>query len=365
MTPKLTNGGENLILRAMDGETITFTKIALGNGDCPANYKAMTALANQQVLLGLDTYSLEDEGYIKLKAILQNNQLDASFIWTEVGIYAEDPDEGADILYAYGHYQLEADEGQNAPSLVPKAASSVMEMEIEYDIFVGEAENVSAALAESAVYTTQEQFQQHTGAQNNPHAVTKAQVGLGNVPNVSTNDQTPTWSISGTLVSLVSGETLSVAFGKLAKAVSSLISHIADTTKHITAAERTAWNGKAAGSHNHSAANITSGTLSVARGGTGVGSLQELKNAMGLNIEKKYFNAGNVQLNASETGHYFEFTSNEPNPGHCTIVYSNASSFGVYIESIYFNGNKICGSLTNVNNYTVTTGIFCEYFYIH
>lgn len=79
----------------------------------------------------------------------------------------------------------------------------------------------------------------------NPHNVTKSDVGLGNVPNVATNDQTPTFTAASTLASLVSGEKLSVAMGKIAKAVSDLISHLADTTKHITASERTSWNSRA------------------------------------------------------------------------------------------------------------------------
>lgn len=91
----------------------------------------------------------------------------------------------------------------------------------------------------------------HIARTDNPHGVTAAQVGLGNVPNVATNDQTPTYTEAGTLAALTSGEKLFLALGKIAKAVSDLIAHLADTTKHITAAERTAWNGKAAGSHNH------------------------------------------------------------------------------------------------------------------
>lgn len=63
--------------------------------------------------------------------------------------------------------------------------------------------------------------------------VTKSDVGLGNVPNVSTNDQTPTYTEASSLTALSSGEKLSIAFGKLAKAVSSLISHIAnDSNPH-------------------------------------------------------------------------------------------------------------------------------------
>lgn len=84
----------------------------------------------------------------------------------------------------------------------------------------------------------------HTANKNNPHGVTKAQVGLNNVPNVSTNDQTPTYTVSSSNTALVSGEKLSVAFGKMAKAISSLISHLSDTVGHITSAERTKWNNK-------------------------------------------------------------------------------------------------------------------------
>ena len=68
----------------------------------------------------------------------------------------------------------------------------------------------------------------HTGNKNNPHGVTKAQVGLGNVPNVATNDQTPTYTVASENTALTSGEKLSVAFGKIAKAISSLISHLAN-----------------------------------------------------------------------------------------------------------------------------------------
>ena len=62
----------------------------------------------------------------------------------------------------------------------------------------------------------------------NPHKVTKSEVGLGSVPNVATNDQTPTFTVSSILTTLSSGEKLSVAFGKIAKAITDLISHIAN-----------------------------------------------------------------------------------------------------------------------------------------
>ena len=74
-----------------------------------------------------------------------------------------------------------------------------------------------------------QEFDAHAASKANPHAVTKTQVGLGNVPNVATNDQTPTYSESAALTQLSSGEKLSAALGKLARAVRSLMEHLANT----------------------------------------------------------------------------------------------------------------------------------------
>lgn len=68
----------------------------------------------------------------------------------------------------------------------------------------------------------------HIADKANPHEVTKAQVGLGNVPNVATNNQTPTYTEAGTLENITSGEVLSTAFGKIKKAIATLINHISN-----------------------------------------------------------------------------------------------------------------------------------------
>ena len=52
--------------------------------------------------------------------------------------------------------------------------------------------------------------------------------GLGNVPNVATNDQTPTYSDTTTLVTLSSGEKISIAFAKIKLAITTLINHLAN-----------------------------------------------------------------------------------------------------------------------------------------
>ena len=63
-----------------------------------------------------------------------------------------------------------------------------------------------------------------------------------NVTKSKTNDQTPTYTEASERAKLTSGEKLSIAFGKIAKAITDLISHIANTGIHITSEERTKWN---------------------------------------------------------------------------------------------------------------------------
>ena len=57
----------------------------------------------------------------------------------------------------------------------------------------------------------------HSQITGNPHGTTASDVGLGNVPNVSTNDQEPTFTEASTRNNIASGEKLSVIFGKIQK----------------------------------------------------------------------------------------------------------------------------------------------------
>lgn len=86
-------------------------------------------------------------------------------------------------------------------------------------------EDVEKSVTEAKKQADQN-LKSHIDNKSNPHGVTKEQVGLGNVPNVATNDQTPTFTDASALGPMVSGETLSAAFGKISKAITDLISHI-------------------------------------------------------------------------------------------------------------------------------------------
>ena len=96
------------------------------------------------------------------------------------------------------------------------------------DFYNVEDQNSNMDAIDAELKSNETAITEHKLNKSNPHGVTKEQVGLNNVPNVSTNDQTPTYTVATTSTELESGEKLSVAFGKIAKAIKDLISHIAN-----------------------------------------------------------------------------------------------------------------------------------------
>lgn len=263
MTLQLTNAGLNALLRAMSGDKIIFSSVQIGNGD-PQDVSSATGLGNPLKTLTITKITVNSNN-ATLETSFNNSDVEAGFRLKEVGIFAQNQDDATEeILYAYGT------EPEATADYIAASSGSILETQMEFSIFVGNAENISAIINESLAYATKAAFEAHVGDKGNPHGVTKEQVGLGNVPNVATNDQTPTYAEAATLTALSAGEKMSVAFGKLKKAVSSLIAHIGDKQNphKVTAAQA----GAAATNHTHSTTNITSGTLGVARGGTGKSS---------------------------------------------------------------------------------------------
>lgn len=260
MVPKLTASGKNLLLRALAGETITFTKIQLGNGTAQDPAEA-TGLANPIITVELSKIVVGTE-YVTLTAQFSNSSITSGFHITEAGFFAKDPDDSTkEILYALGN------EDESSADYVPDKGNRILEMQFDALIFIGDAENVSAAISSSLVYASKEDFDKHTADKNNPHSVTKQQVGLGNVPNLAPSDQVPTFTEATTLANIVSGEKASTLFGKIKLAISKLIDHLNNRSNpHNTTAAQV---GAAAKSHTHNAQDINAGTLSVLRGGTG------------------------------------------------------------------------------------------------
>ena len=93
------------------------------------------------------------------------------------------------------------------------------------------ANNLSTEVNETKI-----NLNKHLG-ESNPHGITASTVGLGNVPNVATNDQTPTYEETAyaSIPTLSSGEKLSAVLQKIRGAMSLLKSHLAHTFSHNNA----------------------------------------------------------------------------------------------------------------------------------
>ncbi|MBQ8088478.1 MAG: hypothetical protein IJ234_08670 [Clostridia bacterium] len=101
---------------------------------------------------------------------------------------------------------------------------NVDEMQSANIAYVAEAHN---KLVED-VEALETNYNAYIARRDNPHNVTKGQVGLSEVPNVSTNNQTPTYTKATSEQNLSSGEKLSVAMGKIARDLETLLNHLKD-----------------------------------------------------------------------------------------------------------------------------------------
>lgn len=231
--PKLTRSGQNMLLRALAGEAIQFTRFKIGNGELPVDNDGteLTDLINPLVLFGISDCDDSNEGYLMVTGHFNSSDVPSEMKFRELGIFAQGEDE-VEKLYAY------INDGDDAGSLTPSGSDIYSEQEITLVIAIGEAEHVTAMLVPDTLYAPKSDFDDHVADQNNPHEVTKEQIGLGEVPNVSTNNQTPTYSAASALGALASGEKMSTAFGKISKAVTSLISHLGARNPHGITAEQ-------------------------------------------------------------------------------------------------------------------------------
>ena len=273
IAPTITEAGRNLQIRAIAGETITFTRFKIGNGElADADISALVDLINPLVEFPINEMDKSETGYIKLTGNFDSTYITSDFRWRELGVFCKGEDD-IEVLYAYSN------DGENAGMLKANSTDVVAEQTVSLVIAVGNATSVTAILSASALYASKTEFDAHL-KEKNPHKVTKEQVGLGEVPNVSTNNQTPTYTLPKVETELQSGEPMGTAFGKIAKAIKSFIAHLSNTSNpHKNTAKGI---GAAEAEHTHSAADITQGVLGTGRGGTGVTTYPSLRSKLGL-----------------------------------------------------------------------------------
>lgn len=217
----ITNAGIELLKNALSGGTITVTAIKSGAGKVDVSaLKSQTAVSSIKQSGTVQGVTKTNET-IKIGVLFSNAGLSAGYSMTQLGIYAKGST-GSEVLFAIS----QSTTGKEVP-----AESAMPSWSLVHNFYIKLNNDVKmTATVDPEGYVTFETMQTalntHTGNKSNPHSVTKSQVGLGNVPNVATNDQTPTYSDTTTLVTLSSGEKISIAFAKIKLAITTLINHL-------------------------------------------------------------------------------------------------------------------------------------------
>ncbi|HBH95373.1 MAG TPA: hypothetical protein DDX91_06445, partial [Ruminococcaceae bacterium] len=164
-----------------------------------------------------------DGGKAVVRVRVQNKGVRESFVLRQIGLFAKIKDSKASpVLMAV----IQDKNGEVVPS---EKENPEFLLEFDLVIPIENKGNMEIVLSPNTFATLEDLEERdgvislHTENRENPHGVTKEQVGLGNVPNVSTDNQTPTYTVAANLSELSSGEKLSAAFGKIAKAVKTII----------------------------------------------------------------------------------------------------------------------------------------------
>ena len=229
-----TKAGIEYAALTAQGKIIEFTKGKFGDGvRSTENITELTDLIHPLGELPISKKSVKNSTIITTTQF--SNRVGGSilptFYLTEIGLFAKlvnvdgtDDKEHPATLIGYA-FDVHGDK---------ISGTSLSEFIINIPLTVANADNVIVDI-DSLVYPTLKQFEDevntrktedeelqnslnvHITDTSNPHGVTAEQIGLDKVPNVATNDQTPTFTEAATRVNITSGETLSTLFGKIKK----------------------------------------------------------------------------------------------------------------------------------------------------
>ena len=154
---QLTNKGIALQAKVQAGTQLHITKLKLGSGVVPSgtDVKTLTDLIAPEQNLGIGGKEAVDD-YCKISSTISNTGLDAGYYVRELGVFAQDPDDG-EILYMYTT--------DGAPDYLPAGGgSTVISQEFSVMIAVDDTDNIVVDIDPAALATmgyVQLQIQEH------------------------------------------------------------------------------------------------------------------------------------------------------------------------------------------------------------
>nr|DAW25793.1 MAG TPA: Baseplate wedge protein [Caudoviricetes sp.] len=159
---QMTNKGIALQAKVEAGATLTITKLKIGSGvlSSGTDIKTLTDLISPEQNLGIGAKEPNGD-YCKISSTISNVGLTAGYYVRELGVFAQDPDEG-EILYMYTT--------DGAPDYLPaEGGSTVISQEFSVNIAVSDAIEIEVTIDPGALATmgyVQLQIQEHNTDEN-------------------------------------------------------------------------------------------------------------------------------------------------------------------------------------------------------
>lgn len=229
---QITNLGRSLQTKAQTGVPLVFTRMRMGSGSMTGQQIAdMTALITPQKWLTLNKSVASATGRHTLGAPITNSDVSVGFFFREIGVFATDPDIG-EILYCYGNV------GTGAEFIPAGGGSSIINEQFDVIAIIGAASNVSATVDTSLVFPSKAEFEAHIN--DSVKHVTASDKTAWNAKETPTGAQLKADAAQSAAISAASAD----ATSKANVVQANLTNHDNNTTKHITSAERVAWNAK-------------------------------------------------------------------------------------------------------------------------
>lgn len=197
-----------MVVAALNGDSITFTRAVIGNTATePAHPEQLSDVVSPMATASF-TAITEGDNFVTLAAVFDNLEVVTGAYASELGLYAKDENDN-EHLYAYTYV------GENADYIPAHDSGRTVQIQMTIVVAVGDAEDVDAVLVDAAAYATREEFEDHIHDYENPHQVTKEQVGLGLVENNHFVDNDIVVDELTSAANIMTGDTLREAMSKI------------------------------------------------------------------------------------------------------------------------------------------------------
>lgn len=146
----MTSAGALLASQTALGDQIEFTKIKMGDGAEPEDYRTLTDLVHTMQTMPIARQKIVDINTIALGSNLFPAEITTNFYWREVGLFARNVTKGGpEVLFSYGY--------TNTPSFI-SSGGTLTEKYIDIDLQLSDAENVVINLDYSNLFPTKHEL---------------------------------------------------------------------------------------------------------------------------------------------------------------------------------------------------------------